>query len=482
MQKHSTISRRRAVSTYGAALLAAASVIAAACNSTQADEPAMGLETVAAERREISSSVAATGTIEPITVIDVKSQASGEVLQVPVELGDKVEKGALLVRINPRDVSNAYEQAEADLEVAQARRSIAERQLERTSALRESQVVTEEEYETSLLEAANAKATLTRAETNLELAQDRLNDVTVRAPINGTVVEKTAEEGQIITSAREMTGGTILMRMADLNEVQVRTLVDETDIGSIQPGLEATIRVEAYPDQEFRGQVLKVEPQAVVEQNVTLFAVLTHIRNDEDLLRPGMNADVEVLIGVREDVLSLPNGAIRTPDEARQLVTALGMDSELLEARVPEESGAEEAAGAGEEPEPEATTTEDGLPTMAALQAMSREERTELVQSLEPAQRQKLFGMFQQIQEQQEKAARADPSRPKDAFVFISDEQGLLTLRPIRIGLSSWEFTEVLGGVEEGDEVFQVPMSLVSQTEMLERIRSRTSIPGVSRS
>ena len=482
MQKHSTISRRRAVSTYGAALLAAASVIAAACNSTQADEPAMGLETVAAERREISSSVAATGTIEPITVIDVKSQASGEVLQVPVELGDKVKKGALLVRINPRDVSNAYEQAEADLEVAQARRSIAERQLERTSALRESQVVTEEEYETSLLEAANAKATLTRAETNLELAQDRLNDVTVRAPINGTVVEKTAEEGQIITSAREMTGGTILMRMADLNEVQVRTLVDETDIGSIQPGLEATIRVEAYPDQEFRGQVLKVEPQAVVEQNVTLFAVLTHIRNDEDLLRPGMNADVEVLIGVREDVLSLPNGAIRTPDEARQLVTALGMDSELLEARVPEESGAEEAAGAGEEPEPEATTTEDGLPTMAALQAMSREERTELVQSLEPAQRQKLFGMFQQIQEQQEKAARADPSRPKDAFVFISDEQGLLTLRPIRIGLSSWEFTEVLGGVEEGDEVFQVPMALVSQTEMLERIRSRTSIPGVSRS
>jgi len=482
MLKHSTTSRQRAVSTLGAALLVAATVISAACDSTQADEPAMGLETVAAERREISSSVAATGTIEPITVIDVKSQASGEVLRVPVELGDKVERGALLVRINPRDVSNAYEQAEADLEVAQARQSIAARQLERTSALRENQVVTEEEYETSLLEAANAKAALTRAETNLELAQDRLNDVTVRAPISGTVVEKTAEEGQIITSAREMTGGTILMRMADLNEVQVRTLVDETDIGSIQPGLEATILVEAYPDQEFRGQVLKVEPQAVVEQNVTLFAVLTRIRNDEDLLRPGMNADVEVLIGVRDDVLSLPNGAIRMPDEARQLVTALGMDSELLEARVPEEGGAEEPTDAGEEAAAEATTTEDGLPTMAALQAMSREERMQLVQSLEPAQRQKLFGMFQQMQEQQEKAARADPSRPKDAFVFVNDEQGLLTLRPVRIGLSSWEYTEVLGGIGEGDEVFQVPMALVQQSELLERIRSRTSIPGVSRS
>jgi HlyD family secretion protein len=459
--------------------LAVASAIASACGQSQADEPSMGLESVTAERREITSSVAATGTIEPITIIDVKSQASGEVLQVPVELGDKVEKGALLVRINPRDVRNAYDQAVADLDVARARSSIAERQLERTSSLRDRQVVTEEEYETSLLEAANAKASLVKAETNLELAEDRLNDVTVRSPISGTIVEKTAEEGQIITSAREMTGGTILMRMADLNEVQVRTLVDETDIGSILPGLGATIRVEAYPDQEFRGQVLKVEPQAVVEQNVTLFAVLTRIRNERDLLRPGMNADVEVLIGVRDDVLSLPNAAIRTPDEARQLVTALGMDPELLEARVPAEGDDDEPV---EAPEEAPQTTEDGLPTMAALQKMSRPERMSLIQDLEPAQRQKLFAMFQQIRDQQEQAARGDPSAPKDAFVFVDDEQGLLTLRPIRIGLSSWEYTEVLGGLEEGDSVVQVPMALVQQSEILERIRSRTSIPGVSRS
>jgi len=452
---------------------------ASACDQTQADEPSMGLQSVSAERREISSSVAATGTVEPITIIDVKSQASGEVLEVPVELGDKVEKSALLVRINPRDVRNAYDQAVADLEVARARNTIAQRQLERTNSLRESQVVTEEEYEVSLLEAANAKASLVKAETNLELAQDRLNDVTVRSPIAGTIVEKTAEEGQIITSARVMTGGTILMRMADLSEVQVRTLVDETDIGSIEPGLGATIRVEAYPDREFRGQVLKVEPQAVVEQNVTLFAVLTRIRIEQDLLKPGMNADVEVLIGVREDVLSLPNSAIRTPDEARQLVTALGMDPELLQAKVPA-SG--ESGEVEEIAEPEPQVSEDGLPTMAALQAMSREERMKLVQSLEPAQRQKLFGLFQQMRDQQEQASRADPTAPKDAFVFVNDDRGLLTLKPIRIGLSSWEYTEVLGGLDEGDQVVQVPMALVQQSEMLERIRSRTSIPGVSRS
>jgi HlyD family secretion protein len=466
-----------------AAILPTLAGAVAACGETKADEADLGLESAVVEQREITSSVAATGTIEPITVIDVKSQASGEVLEVPVELGDDVERGELLVRIDPRDVRNSYEQAQADLEVAEARQTIAERKLQRTSELYGSKVVTEEEYENALLESANAKASLVKAETNVELAKDKLDDVTVRAPITGTVVERTVEAGQIITSAREMTGGTILMRMADLGEVQVRTLVDETDIGSIQQGLSATIRVEAYPDREFRGQVLKVEPQAVVEQNVTLFAVLTRIRNEEALLKPGMNADVEILVGRREGVLALPNAAVRTPDEARQLASALGLDPGLLEARVetPAEAGAPEA-GAPEAPaEAEAAESEDGLPSMARLQSMSREERMQLMQTLTPQQRQKLFGMFQRMREEQERAQRADPARPKDAFVFVEDPESGLTLKPIRIGLSSWEYTEILAGLEAGDEVVEVPMALVSQQEMMDRIRSRSSIPGVSR-
>ncbi len=313
--------------TRGAALAAIlAAVVAAACGTSAADEAGMGLATVSAEVMDITSAVAATGTIEPIRVIDVKSQASGEVLQVAVELGEEVERGALLVRIDPRDVRNAHDQAVADLDVAEARYTVAQRKLERTANLKDSQVVTEEEYEDALLEQANAKAALVKAKTNLELAADRLNDVAVGAPITGTVVEKTVEEGQIITSAKEVTGGTIMLRMADLNEVQVRTLVDETDIGSIRAGLEAQIKVEAYPDREFSGLVLQIEPQAVVEQNVTLFAVLTRIQNREGLLKPGMNADVEIEVGARNGVLALPNGGIKTVDEARALVDALGLD------------------------------------------------------------------------------------------------------------------------------------------------------------
>ena len=461
----------------------ATSVVVVACGTSSADEPAMGLTTVAAEVKDITSAVAATGTVEPIRVIDVKSQASGEVREVAVELGDNVERGALLVRIDPRDVRNAYDQAVAENDVANARYTVAQRKLERTGNLRDSQVVTEEEYENALLEDANAKAALVKAETNLELAVDRLNDVAVGAPISGTVVEKTVEEGQIITSAKEMTGGTILLRMADLNEVQVRTLVDETDIGVIEAGLEATIKVEAYPNQDFTGTVLQVEPQAVVEQNVTLFAVLTRIQNREGLLKPGMNADVEIVIGARDGVLALANGGIKTVDEARALVDALGLDPELLQQSV--ESPAEEDAASDIEATAEEGAAEQaddsGLPSMAEIQAMSQDERQEFMQSLSSGDRQRLFAMFQEQRAARERAERANPAAPKPAFVFVETPEGQLTLRPITIGLSDWDYTEIIAGLEEGDVVFQVPQGLVQQSEMLEFMRRRTSMPGMGR-
>ena len=470
----------------GAALVAilAANVAVAACGTSSADEPAMGLTTTTAEVKDITSAVAATGTIEPIRVIDVKSQASGEVREVAVELGENVERGALLVRIDPRDVRNAYDQAVAEIDVANARYTVAQRKLERTGNLRDSQVVTEEEYENALLEDANAKAALVKAEVNLELAEDRLNDVAVGAPITGMVVEKTVEEGQIITSAKEVTGGTILLRMADLSEVQVRTLVDETDIGAIQAGLQATIKVEAYPDRDFTGRVLQIEPQAVVEQNVTLFAVLTRIQNQEGLLKPGMNADVEIEVGARDGVLALANGGIKTVDEARALVDALGLDPELLSQRV-ESEGDGEAAGSrtdnADAAEESGVADESGLPDMERIQAMSRDERRQFMQNLSAGDRQRMVAMFQEQRNAQERAQRADPASPKPAFVFIETAEGQLTLKPIMIGLSDWDFTEVVAGLVEGDVVFQVPQGLVQQSEMLEFMRRRTAMPGMGR-
>ena len=455
--------------------LAISAVLAAACGQSPASESVPEFETAVAEVRSLVSSVVATGTIEPIRIIDVKSQASGEILELAVELGDFARQGQLLVRINPRDVRNEFEQAEADLDVARARFRIAERRLARSQALHDSSIVTTEELENELLEHANARAGLVRGEANLELASDRLNDVVVRSPIDGTVVEREIEAGQIVTSTREVTGGTLLMRMADLSEVQVRTMVDETDIGSIETNLPAEITVEAYPDRTFRGTVLKVEPQAVVDQSVTMFAVLTRIVNDESLLRPGMNSDVEIVIGRREETLTLDNGGVKTPEEARQLVEALGLDPALLEQRV--EAASEEPTDGeerGDEPEGDDVVLEQ-------LRSMSREERRSYVQNLDPGERQRIFQLMRTAREHQEQADRANPTRPRPAFVFVEDDAGVLTLKPVTIGLSSWEYTEVLAGLREGDEILQVPLSLVQQRELLQRIRSRSGVPGVQR-
>ena len=118
------------------------------------------------------------------------------------------------------------------------------------------------------------------------------------APITGTIIEKTVERGQVISSpTSDVGGGTVLLKMADLNLVQVRTLVDETDIGKIQAGQRATVTVDAYPNRPFEGTVLKIEPQAETEQNVTMFPVLVRIENRNGLLRPGMNAEVEIHVG-----------------------------------------------------------------------------------------------------------------------------------------------------------------------------------------
>lgn len=476
--------RLRGGSPGHATVLTALGLAVAGCATGEANEPEQTLQTLTAGHQTIVSSVEATGTVEPIRVIEVKSQAGGEVLQLPVELGDNVEQGTLLVRIDPRDVNNAHAQAQADLDVAEAQNDVAGRQLERVEALHESDIVTSEELENAILSAANARASLVRAQTNLELARDKLEDVTLRAPITGTIVERTVEQGQVVTGTRDLTGGTVLMRMADLTEVQVRMLVDETDIGRLQPGLPADITVEAYPNRTFRGAVLKIEPQAVVEQNVTMFAVLTRISNEEDLLRPGMNADVEVVIGRQEDVLAVANSGIKSQQEAVQIVRALEIDADVnaLLRDFQSQDRPEGAAEGDGRAEGEEEAMVGGVP-MSEFQSMSQEERMRVFQNMSDEERRRMMQQFRNQRGGGPGGARGGaalrPDEPRPAFVFRYDASGLLDLKPVMIGLSDFDHTQIVRGLEEGEEIVAVPTSLIAQQEFLDRIRSRTALPGI---
>ncbi len=313
-------------------LLAALAVVILGCTE-EIEEQVFQLLPVST--RDILVSASAAGSVEPVLTVEVKSKASGEILDVLVETGDLVTRGDLLVRVDQRIPRNALTQAEADLEVAQAQLSNAEAQWRRAEALYETQSITEQEFDDARLGQANANASLVRAERSLQDATIAFEDTEVRAPATGVILQRNVEVGTVIQSATSnVSGGAVLLLMANLDTVRVRTLVDETDIGKIQPGLQVNIRVDAYPNQPFEGRVLKIEPQAVTEQNVTMFPVLIRIPNEDGLLRPGMNSEVEIRIGFRRGVLTVPNAALRTRSDVASAAAVLGIEMDTVQAQL----------------------------------------------------------------------------------------------------------------------------------------------------
>ena len=290
------------------------------------------------ESGDIEINVEASGVIEPEKTVEVKSKASGEILAVHAETGDVIEAGTLLVEVDKRTPRNRLAEAEAALVAARARRAIAETQMKRSQRLFESGTLTQADFEQTQLEFANSEAQVVSSEVTVENARIAMDDTEVRAPITGTIIAKSVEPGIVITSpTNSVSGGTVLMQMADLNAVQVRALVDETDIGKIQPGMPAKVVVAAYPNQPFEGTVLKIEPLAIVEQNVTTFAVLIRIENRAGLLMPGMNADVEIEIASRKGVETVPTAALRTDSDIPATALMLGIEEAQLRAMLENE-------------------------------------------------------------------------------------------------------------------------------------------------
>jgi len=311
-------------------IVVAALVITAACSKPT---PPPVYQAIAVEHRDVIVSARAAGQIQPDTVVEVKSKASGEILDMRAETGQLVNRGELLVKVDPRTARNRFNESEANLTVAKARLTNAESKKRRADELFKTQSITQEEHENAILELANAQAAVVGAEVAVENAQIALEDTDVRAPIGGTIISKSVERGQVISSpTSDVGGGTVLLQMADLNLVQVRTLVDETDIGKIKAGLEATVRVDAFPNQPFNGEVLKIEPLAETAQNVTMFPVIIRIENRNGLLKPGMNSDVEIHVGRRDNVLAVPNAALRTARDVESAAMVLGMSDDELQA------------------------------------------------------------------------------------------------------------------------------------------------------
>lgn len=311
---------KRIVWVFAAALLVA-------CSGEESVDPVY--DTAGVERRTIEVVVSSAGIVEPLATVEVKSKASGEILDLLVATGDLVEAGALLVTIDPRTVRNRLAQSDAELKAALSRRKIAATQKARAESLIDAGTLTQSDLEQAVLDLANAEAQVVTSQVSVENARIAVDDTDIRAPIAGTIIFKPVEKGQVISSpTQDFSGGTLLLQMADLSAVQIRSLVDETDIGKIRPGMTASVSVAAYPNQPFPGDVVKIEPQAVVDQNITMFAVLISINNPDGLLMPGMNAEVEISIAKSDNAMTIPVMALRTHRDVESTAGILGRSEE----------------------------------------------------------------------------------------------------------------------------------------------------------
>ena len=309
--------------------------VLAVCGGCEPAEEPMEFRTGRVAERDIVVTVEAAGVVKPVLTVDVKSKASGEILSLHAETGDVIEQGSLLVQVDERMPRNQLALVESQVDAAQARVAIAEAQKSRAERLFQSRSINQVDYENAALELANAKADLVRAQISIENARFAVDDTEVNAPITGTVIEKLVERGQVISSPVTDVGeGTVLMRMADLSQVQVEALVNELDIGLVASGQAVLVRAAAYPDATFSGRVVKIEPQAVAEQAVTLFPVVMALENDNGLLRPGMNATVEIFIEERDDVVTVPTAALRTAGDIEVTARLLGMNADDLRSAV----------------------------------------------------------------------------------------------------------------------------------------------------
>ena len=285
-----------------------------------------------AESRYLELIIDASGSVEAISSIEIKSKASGEILYLGAEVGDKVNKGDVLARIDQRTPSNILSQAEADIGVSKVKLSNAAAQLERGKKLHSGKSISDKAFEDIQELHSYAKAQLVRAEVYLENAKIALEDTLVRSPVSGKVITRQAEVGTVITSpTAAVGGGTLLMRMADLNKVRVRAFVDEVDIGNLSLGQEVSLKVSSYKDKEFLGYISKIEPLARVNQNVTTFPILIDIDNKEELLLLGMTAEVKIKVIDAKANLTVPSGALRTRKNLNFVGTLLGLSDESIE-------------------------------------------------------------------------------------------------------------------------------------------------------
>ncbi|MDZ4202730.1 MAG: efflux RND transporter periplasmic adaptor subunit [Gallionella sp.] len=266
------------------------------------------------EQAGISQTVAANGTLNPVSLISVGTQVSGTVKTLYVDFNSKVEKGQILLELDNSLLAAQQKQSHANVLSASASLALANANEARMRSLYAQEYVSRQEFDTAVQAKKAAEAQLQLAHAGVEKDRANLSYSVIRSPVSGVVVDRAVDVGQ--TVAASLQTPTLFKIAQDLAKMQIDANFAEADIGSIRVGQKARFSVDAFPNRSFQGAVRQIRMNPTVQQNVVTYNVVIDVDNPEQILMPGMTAYVNITVAERENVLLLPNAALRFKPEA----------------------------------------------------------------------------------------------------------------------------------------------------------------------
>ena len=272
-------------------------------------EQEINYETAKVQRATIGSTVTATGTIEPVTKVEVGTQVSGIISKIYVDYNSEVKKGQLIAELDRTNLMSELASAKSNLEAAGSDLSYQKANHSRMKTLHDKGLVSDDEYETARLSLRQAESTYDMRKEAVAKAQTNLGYAYITSPINGVILSKAVEEGQ--TVAAGFTTPTLFTIAQDLTDMRVIADVDEADIGDVAEGQKVEFTVDAYPNETFAGQVTQVRQEATTESNVVTYEVVISAPNPSLKLKPGLTANVTIHTLEQPNLLSVPTKALR---------------------------------------------------------------------------------------------------------------------------------------------------------------------------
>ena len=282
-----------------------------------------GYRTIKLERGDIASTILATGTLNPVILVQVGSQISGNIKRLYADFNSVVKKNQVIAQIDSMLLKAEVEKARANhkaalanVEKAKVIANDTKRTLNRYEALVKENLVSQSDldtaqtnYDSAVAQLEVARAQVDQTRSTLDFSRTRLDYAIIRSPVDGIVLSRNVDVGQ--TVAASLQAPTLFTIAQDLTEMQVNTSVDEADIGRVEVGQKVTFTVDAYPSEVFKGRVSQIRNAPQVVQNVVTYDVIIEVENPELKLKPGMTANVSIVVAEKRNVLKIPNVALR---------------------------------------------------------------------------------------------------------------------------------------------------------------------------